>query len=127
MSMQKLLIFFALSVYLVASTDVNSNPARATDGGRQVAEKNSSSGLASGHPTGDAKRGEELYKASCVVCHGARAEGGVGPKLAGNPILSNDQAFWRVVHEGRHVMPPLKGTVSDQQLNDIRAWLRTLP
>ena len=82
-------------------------------------------------PAGPSNRGtgggEELYKASCNVCHGQRAEGGVGPKLAANPILSNDQAFWRVVHEGRHVMPPLKGTVSDQQLNDIRAWLRTLP
>ena len=76
---------------------------------------------------GDSKRGEELYHASCTVCHGPRAEGSVGPKLAGNTVLSNDQAFWKVVHEGRHVMPPLKGTVTDQQLTDIRAWLRTLP
>ena len=77
--------------------------------------------------TGDSKRGEELYNASCVVCHGSRAEGGIGPKLAGNPVLSNDRDFWKIVHEGRHVMPPLKGTVSDQQLTHIRAWLRTLP
>jgi len=128
MSMQKLLISFALSVcFLGASSDVNSNPARASDGGPQVAEKNSSSGMASGHPTGDGKRGEELYKASCVVCHGARAMGGVGPKLAGNPVLSNDEAFWKIVHEGRHVMPPLKSAVTDQQMADIRAWLKTLP
>ena len=78
-------------------------------------------------PLVNANRGEELYQASCVVCHGSRAEGGVGPKLAGNPVLSNDQAFWKIVHEGRHVMPPLKGVVTDQQLADIRAWLRTLP
>jgi cytochrome c551 len=128
MSMQKLLISFALSVWcLGASTDVNSNPARASDGGRQVADKNSSSGLASEHPTGDAKRGEELYKASCVVCHGSRAEGGVGPKLAGNPVLADERAFWKVVHEGRHVMPPLKGAVTDEQMTDIRAWLKSLP
>ena len=77
------------------------------------------------HPsTGDSKRGEELYKASCIVCHGPRAEGGIGPKLASNPVLANDQAFWKIVHEGRHMMPPLKGTVTDQQFNDIRAWLR---
>lgn len=76
---------------------------------------------------GNSRRGEELYQASCVVCHGSRATGGVGPKLAGNPILSNDQAFWKVVHEGRHVMPPLKGVVTDQQIADIRAWLKTLP
>lgn len=75
----------------------------------------------------DVKRGGELYKASCSVCHGPRAEGGVGPKLAANSVLSNDQVFLKIVHEGRHVMPPLKGNVSDQQLSDIRAWIRTLP
>jgi mono/diheme cytochrome c family protein len=87
--------------------------------------------VASPHKTktavGDSRRGEGLYQASCVVCHGSRANGGVGPKLAGNPVLSNDQAFWKVVHEGRHVMPPLKDVISDQQFADIRAWLRTLP
>jgi mono/diheme cytochrome c family protein len=53
--------------------------------------------------------------------------GGIGPKLAGNPVLSNDQAFWKIVHEGRHVMPPLKGVVTDEQIMDIRAWLKSLP
>lgn len=76
--------------------------------------------------SGDQSRGEELYKASCVVCHGQQAKGGIGPRLAGNPILSNDQAFWKVVTEGRHMMPPLRGTVTDQQMADIRAWLQTL-
>ena len=74
---------------------------------------------------GDAKKGESLYQASCVVCHGSRAEGGIGPRLAGNPIVSNDEAFWKIVHEGRHVMPPLRDAISDQQMVDIRAWLNT--
>jgi mono/diheme cytochrome c family protein len=77
--------------------------------------------------SGNTKRGAELYQASCVVCHGPRAMGDIGPKLAGNPVLSNDQAFWKIVHEGRHVMPPLKGTVTDEQMTDIRAWLKSLP
>lgn len=76
---------------------------------------------------GAVRQGEALYKASCVVCHGPRAAGGIGPRLAGNPVLSDDQAFWKIVYEGRHVMPPLKGAVSDQQMGDIRAWLKTLP
>lgn len=126
MSRQKLLMSFALSVYLVASSDVDSNLARASDAGPQVADKNSSSGITSAHPTGDGKRGEELYKASCIVCHGQRAEGGVGPQLAGNPVLLNEQKFWKTVHEGRHVMPPLKGALTEQQIADIRAWLKTL-
>ncbi len=78
-------------------------------------------------PSGNGKQGEELYRASCVVCHGPQAKGGIGPRLAGNPILSNDEAFWKIVYEGRHVMPPLKGAVTEQQMADIRAWLRGLP
>jgi mono/diheme cytochrome c family protein len=76
---------------------------------------------------GNSTRGAELYQASCVVCHGPRAMGGIGPKLAGNPVLSNEQAFWKVVHEGRHVMPPLKGVITDEQMTDIHAWLKSLP
>ena len=76
--------------------------------------------------TGDSRRGEELYKASCVVCHGARATGGVGPRLAANPVLLDDHAFRKTVNEGRHVMPPLKGNVSDQQIADILTWLKTV-
>ncbi len=77
-------------------------------------------------PAGDGPRGETLYKASCIVCHGPQAAGGIGPPLAGNPILSNDQAFWKMVYEGRHVMPPLKGAVTENQMAEIREWLRSL-
>ena len=83
------------------------------------------SAATSGLVMGDAKKGESLYQASCVVCHGSRAEGGIGPRLAGNPIVSNDEAFWKIVHEGRHMMPPLRDAISDQQMVDIRAWLNT--
>jgi mono/diheme cytochrome c family protein len=73
-----------------------------------------------------ANGGEELYQASCVVCHGPWASGGIAPRLASNPILSNDQAFWKVVYEGRHVMPPLKGVITEEQMTDIRTWLQAL-
>jgi mono/diheme cytochrome c family protein len=126
--MQKLLICFALSVlFLEATINVDDHLARASDGGPQGADKNSSSGMVSRHPTGDNKRGEEFYNASCVVCHGPRATGGIGPRLAGNPVLSNEQAFWKTVYDGRHVMPPLKGALTEQQMADIKAWLKTLP
>ena len=95
--MQKLLIGFALSVLLLGATiNVDDHLARASDGGPQGADKNSSSGMVSKHPTGDNTRGEGLYNASCVVCHGPRATGGIGPRLAGNPVLSNEQAFWKI-------------------------------
>jgi mono/diheme cytochrome c family protein len=126
--MQKLLIRFALSVFLLGATiNVDDHLARASDGGPQGVDRNSSSGMASMHPAGDTTRGEGLYNASCVVCHGPRATGGIGPRLAGNPVLSNEQAFWKIVLEGRHVMPPLKDALTEQQIADIQAWLKTLP
>jgi mono/diheme cytochrome c family protein len=128
MPLQKLLIRFALSLlFLGATIKVDDHLARASDSGPQGADKNSPSGTVSSHPTGDSKRGEGLYNASCVVCHGPRASGGIGPRLAGNPVLSNEQTFWKTVYDGRHVMPPLKGTLTDQQMADIQAWLKALP
>jgi mono/diheme cytochrome c family protein len=125
--MHKLLIRCAVLVlFLGDSINGDGRLALASDVGPQGTDKDSSSGMASRRPAGDQTRGEELYKASCVVCHGPSAIGGIGPRLAGNPVLSNDQAFWKVVHEGRHVMPPLKDAVTEQQMADIQAWLKTL-
>ncbi|MBU6433729.1 MAG: c-type cytochrome [Nitrospirae bacterium] len=125
--MQKLLICCALSVLFAgASMNGDGRLALASDGGPQGADKNSPSGTSSRHPTGDNTRGEELYNGSCVVCHGQRATGGIGPRLAGNSVLSTEQAFWKIVSEGRHVMPPLKDALTEQQMADIQAWLKTL-
>jgi len=113
-------------LFLGTVISLEDQSARASDGGQQGASKGDSSGKTSSHSTGDRTRGEQLYNASCVVCHGAKAEGNIGPRLAGNPLLSNEQAFRKIVHEGRHMMPPLKGSITDGQLADIQAWLKTL-
>jgi cytochrome c551 len=118
-------IFSAL--FLGSEISVQNQLTWASDGGQQDADKGSSSGKTPSRSTGDHTRGEQLYNASCVVCHGPGATGGIGPRLSGNSVLSNDQAFWKTVYEGRHVMPPLKGVVTEQQLADILAWLKTLP
>ncbi len=98
----------------------------ASGDGRQNADMKGSSGSLPARPAGDSGRGEGLYNASCIVCHGPQAAGGIGPRLAGNAVLSNEQAFWKVVYEGRHVMPPLKGAITEQQMADIQAWLKAL-
>lgn len=72
-----------------------------------------------GEPT-DVQGGEGLYNASYVVCHGLPAAGCIGPRLVGNPVLSNEKAFWKVAYEGRHVMPPLKGAVTSQPMADLQ-------
>lgn len=123
--MNRWLICAVLSL-VVLEAGGNGAAVRASDGGPQSADKNSSSGNVVKRPAGDSGRGEGLYNASCIVCHGPQSAGGIGPRLAGNPVLSNEQAFWKVVYEGRHVMPPLKGAITEQQMADIQAWLKTL-
>lgn len=78
------------------------------------------------HQEGNATKGKILYDASCIVCHGADASGGVGPRLAGNPAVRNDKLFWDRVLKGEHIMPPLAGSLTAQQISDIQAWLKSL-
>jgi mono/diheme cytochrome c family protein len=103
-----------------------SHDARAGEVGAQGLTKNSSSDIGQKPGSGDSNRGEKLYQASCIVCHGPGATGGIGPRLAGNPVLSKEKTFWTVVYEGQHAMPPLNGVITSQQMADIRAWLLTL-
>jgi len=75
--------------------------------------------------TGDVAHGEQLYnEKSCGGCHGANAEGGFGPALAGNPILDNPEAFNKITLEGQGAMPPFSD-LSEQDLADLRAFLKT--
>lgn len=78
------------------------------------------------HPAGVAARGEALYAYNCQACHGAGAAGGVGPKLAGNPILADDHRFRDTVLHGRGAMPAWEAVLGAQDVADLLAWLRTL-
>lgn len=62
----------------------------------------------------------------CWQCHGSQGQGGVGPKLAPNPIpfdtLSN------FVRTTNRQMPPFrKEILSDEDLADIYAYLQSIP
>jgi mono/diheme cytochrome c family protein len=98
----------------------------ARDATAQAADQPRGKATLPARPTGDEARGESLYNVSCVVCHGAGATGAIGPRLVGNPVVANEQAFEKIIAEGRHMMPPLKDALTAQQLADIRAWLISL-
>jgi cytochrome c oxidase cbb3-type subunit 3 len=75
---------------------------------------------------GQPRRGASLYEQNCLPCHGAGASGGVGPKLAQNPVLKDDRLFRVTVKEGRGAMPAWAGTLAEQDISDIHAWLNSL-
>ncbi len=70
---------------------------------------------------GDADAGRQVWTQSCASCHGADAEGGIGPGLAGNTNLT-DEDVAAVIRSGRGVMPA--GLVSGQAEADVIAYLR---
>jgi mono/diheme cytochrome c family protein/rhodanese-related sulfurtransferase len=85
---------------------------------------------ASDAPVGDGGRGSGLYGSHCAACHGPRGEGSkAGPSL-GNPyflVSATDSFLTYAIKYGRPATPmkPYAGALSDQQVADIVALIRS--
>jgi ubiquinol-cytochrome c reductase cytochrome c subunit len=81
----------------------------------------------SGAPAGDAQNGKKIFSSyGCYQCHGYDGHGGVGARLAPNPI--SFEAFTKYVRQPTGEMPPYTAkVVSERELADIYAFLRTIP
>lgn len=78
--------------------------------------------------TGDDKAGQALYtKMTCYYCHGTAGQGGIaGARIA--VVQRSADAFIRYVRRPTGAMPAYTDRIlSDAQLNDIYAFLRSLP
>jgi ubiquinol-cytochrome c reductase cytochrome c subunit len=76
----------------------------------------------------DAERGKQVYlKYGCYQCHGRQGQGSAaGARLAPAPMAF--AAFARYVRQPRGEMPPYTArVVTDQELADIHAFLRSVP
>ena len=57
--------------------------------------------------------GEETFQAACAKCHGPEGEGGVGPRIQGNPLLTTPDGLFELIENGRDdatfegYMPPV--------------------
>ena len=78
-------------------------------------------------PAGNAENGNKLFKRNgCYECHGYSAQGGVGARLAPNPIPF--AALSAYVRAPKGQMPPYTAKVlSDAELRDIYAFLQSIP
>jgi mono/diheme cytochrome c family protein len=97
-------------------------------------------GATPGWAAGDAKRGEPMYQRYCSGCHGADGHGGaknfmphVGALTRKGYIeLLEDDYLAMVIAEGGEAvgksayMPSWKTTLSQQDIADIIAYVRTL-
>lgn len=46
-------------------------------------------------PSANLKQGQRIYQTNCAACHGAKAQGGVGPKLSGDAANWSAALFQR--------------------------------
>jgi len=73
------------------------------------------------------QRGAELFEdRGCAHCHGtAGVGGGRGPDLQLVRKRMNREEITRQIHDGGMSMPGFKGSLTDPQIQDLVAFLRT--
>lgn len=77
----------------------------------------------------DPLKGAKLYNDRCADCHGPR---GV-PAMPGVPdfshsqrLMQSDMALVRTISVGKGMMPAFQGVLTEQEIFDVIAYLRTL-
>ncbi|HEB93052.1 MAG TPA: c-type cytochrome [Gammaproteobacteria bacterium] len=78
---------------------------------------------------GDPQRGRQIYIDHCAGCHGLTGS----PTMAAVPAFSRgegvmkpDQELLTLIKRGRNVMPGYEGLLSDMEIRDTLAYIRTL-
>ena len=70
--------------------------------------------------------GASLFAANCASCHGANAQGGAGPKLAGSQRVANTEMVRSTVQYGRGMMPGFGSLLSADELDSVVAYVTGL-
>jgi mono/diheme cytochrome c family protein len=79
--------------------------------------------------------GRRVFKLYCSLCHSAYSSKGLkGPSLKGmykkeylpSGLITNDQFVEQTIIRGRNMMPALGNSLTQQQLEDLMAYLHTL-
>ena len=121
--------------YASAQDDKNANQETA-----QAAEDCPQPPVESSNPlSGDCeaiKAGRKLYPMYCSACHGGKADGWGGPSLGERYAAdltkhwSGYQGFVDAVLDGKKgrigLMPPWRGVLTEEQINQLGAFLETL-
>jgi ubiquinol-cytochrome c reductase cytochrome c subunit len=76
--------------------------------------------------TGNAQNGKDLYsRYSCYACHGYAGHAGPGGRLV--PMRMNLPGFTAFVRNPRRMPPYSAKALSDAQLADVWAYIKSLP
>ena len=84
-------------------------------------------GARGAEPSASAERGRQLFMSNyCYSCHGTQGHGGAGPRLVVGP---SPEALIRYARKptGGNMPAYTSKSISDQDLRDIHAYLRSIP
>lgn len=76
---------------------------------------------------GVAELGKEEWEGVCAKCHGLAGEGGIGPRIAGSPTLTDPTALANLLRNGRRKMPAVGAGWSDEQVQALATYLKENP
>lgn len=71
--------------------------------------------------------GRQEWAGACAKCHGLAGEGGIAPRIAGSPTLTDGEALANIVRNGRGAMPAVGAGWKDQQLKALQVYLTENP
>ena len=77
----------------------------------------------------DVFKGREVYEIQCQSCHGVDGRGvlAFAPDFTrGERLLRSDLALLAAVSSGKGVMPAFEGVLSEREILNVIAYLRTL-
>jgi mono/diheme cytochrome c family protein len=77
---------------------------------------------------GDPMKGRPLYEIRCAGCHGPEGVpqvAGISNFKMGEGLMKPDQQLLSFVKKGKGVMPGFKGILTDAEIMDIIAHIRT--
>jgi cytochrome c6 len=86
--------------------------------------------LAGGSAHGaDSLKGQQLYQINCAICHGPTGrsvEPGSPDFQRGEGMMRPDMALLAAIRAGKNAMPAFQGRLTDRDILDVIAYLRTL-
>ncbi|MBS1878645.1 MAG: PQQ-binding-like beta-propeller repeat protein [Actinobacteria bacterium] len=73
---------------------------------------------------GNAEAGKSVFAENCSICHGSDGHGGNGgPDLLTMPKAKTEAGAIEQVTDGGGGMPPFKGTLSEEEIKDVAAYV----
>ena len=77
----------------------------------------------------DPLQGARSYQSNCINCHGANGAGEI-PNIPdfsrGERLLQPDDTLMETIKSGKGMMPAFQGRLSENDILDVIAYLRTL-